>query len=133
MGIDLAQDGLTPNDPVPDLDSGPNGLQNFPKLSSAAQTASNTVVRGIMASKRNTSYEIQLFASPAGDPEGRTVMATFTVDSGADGKVSFTRNLPSLGVGTLVTATATDLTRFQTDEQTCRRHLARRIPGPWLP
>ena len=116
LGIDRGGDGLTPNDPVPDPDSGPNGLQNFPRIASAAQTATNTVVRGSLASKRSTSFEIQLFATPAGDAEGKTVLSTFTVASGNDGKVSFTRNLPSLPVGTLITATATDLGRLQTSE-----------------
>ncbi len=35
LGIDLGGDGITPNDPG-DADTGPNNLQNFPEISSAA-------------------------------------------------------------------------------------------------
>jgi CSLREA domain-containing protein len=116
LGIDLGDDGVTPNDAVPDKDSGPNGLQNFPKLTSAAQVADGTVVAGQLASRRDADFEIQLFASPAGDPEGKTVMSTFVVNTGSDGKASFTRTIASLAEGVLVTATATDVSRTQTSE-----------------
>ena len=115
-GIDLADDGVTPNDPVPDKDTGPNGLQNFPKIASAAQVADGTVIRGSLASRRDTSFEIQLFASSSGDPEGKSLLVTFTVNTGADGKVTFNRKVGSLAEGILVTATATDLERDNTSE-----------------
>jgi hypothetical protein len=115
-GIDLADDGVTRNDAVPDKDKGPNGLQNFPKIQSAAQVAEGTVIRGQLASRRDAEYEIQLFSSPAGDPEGKVVLATFTVRTGADGKVTFNRTVDALEVGSLVTATATDVARSQTSE-----------------
>lgn len=116
QGIDLGDDGLTPNDPVPDKDSGPNGRQNFPKVNSAAQVADGTVIAGILASKKNASFEIQLFSNPAGDPQGRTLLATFTVDTGADGKVSWNRKIGTLDLGVVVTATATNLASLDTSE-----------------
>jgi hypothetical protein len=116
QGIDLADDGLTPNDAVPDKDGGPNGRQNFPKIASAAQVADGTVIAGSLASKKNASYEIQLFSNPAGDPQGRKLLATFTVDTGADGKVTWNRKVGTLKVGILVTATATDLGSRNTSE-----------------
>ena len=114
--IDLGDDGPTPNDVVPDQDNGPNGLQNFPKLASAAQVADGVVVRGTLASRRGKDFEIQLFSNPAGDPEARTVRATFTVNTGPTGRITFTRKLATLPPGVLVTATATDVERSNTSE-----------------
>lgn len=116
QGIDLGDDGLTSNDPVPDKDGGPNARQNFPKVASAAQVADGTVIAGTLASKRNTSYEIQLFVNPAGDPQGRTLLSTFTVTTGGNGKVSWNRKVGTLKLGALVTATATDLGSLNTSE-----------------
>ncbi|MFN8624154.1 MAG: right-handed parallel beta-helix repeat-containing protein [Chloroflexota bacterium] len=115
-GIDLGGDGPTANDPVPDPDKGPNGLQNFPKLSSAAGVADGTVVAGTLATRKNASMEIQLFSSPTSDAEGKTLLATFTVDSGATGKVAFTHTVGVLAPGVRVTATATDASKANTSE-----------------
>lgn len=116
LGINLGEDGVTPNDPVPDKDKGPNALQNFPRISSAAQVADGTVIGGQLTSRRDADFQIQLFASPAGDPEGKTLLATFTAHTSAAGKVSFTRKVESLDLGVLVTATATDVDRGNTSE-----------------
>jgi len=115
-GIDLADDGATPNDAVPDKDAGPNGLQNFPKVASAAQVGNGTVVRGSLASRRDSDFEIQLFASPSGDAEGKSLLVSFTVNTGGDGKATFNRQVGTLAEGMLVTATATDLERGNTSE-----------------
>jgi hypothetical protein len=115
-GIDLADDGVTRNDGVPDPDRGPNGLQNFPRIESAAGVAGGTVIRGRLASRRNADFRIQLFVSPAGDPEGRTLLTTFVVSTGGDGRVTFNRTVGELPLGSLVTGTATDVGRAQTSE-----------------
>ena len=98
LGIDLGDDGVTPNDAVPDKDSGPNGLQNFPKVASAAQVADGTVIRGSLSSRRDTSSRSSC-SQPAGDPQGKVVLATFTVNTGADGKVTFNRKVESAQPG----------------------------------
>jgi hypothetical protein len=116
LGIDLGGDGPTPNDPVPDPDKGPDALQNFPKLTSAAGTPTRTVVAGSIATRRNATMEIQLFSSPTSDAEGKTTLATFTVNSGSTGKVSFTHAVTSLATGVRVTATATDVAKRNTSE-----------------
>src|SRR5262249_3574065 len=55
LGIDLGDDGVTPNDPV-DADTGPNGLQNYPVLNSPLSNAKRTTVNGTLNSAPNTTY-----------------------------------------------------------------------------
>jgi hypothetical protein len=117
IGIDLGDDGFTPNDPVPDPDTGPNGLQNFPRLDSVVVDSSETTITGRLASRRGVRFEIQLYQSAAGDPEGRTFLGSFVIRTGADGRRTFTFHTSfPLALGTIVTATATDLERSQTSE-----------------
>lgn len=48
LGIDLGNDGRTPNDPI-DTDSGPNGLQNFPVLTEAVSTGTTVIITGTLS------------------------------------------------------------------------------------
>ncbi len=74
MGIDLDNDGVTPNDPPPDADTGPNGLQNFPIISNVDVTpigdAKQVMFDVSIASKPSTTYYIQVFSSPFCSPSG---------------------------------------------------------------
>jgi hypothetical protein len=117
IGIDLGADGVSPNDPAPDADKGPNHLQNFPRIDSAVAAGGDTVIKGRLTSRRSVGYEVQLFQSSAGDPEGRAYLGSATVTTGADGKGSFTFHAgAALFGGTLITATATDKVRRDTSE-----------------
>lgn len=65
LGIDLGALGVTAND-VNDVDSGPNGLQNFPVLTRAIRTANGLGISGILDVKVGTSnapYRIDIYAS----------------------------------------------------------------------
>ena len=62
LAIDLGGDGITPND-LGDLDDGPNGLQNYPVLTSAITTDGTTTVTGTLNSLANTSFRIEIYAS----------------------------------------------------------------------
>ena len=46
LGIDLNNDGVTPNDPG-DGDTGPNSLQNYPLLTSATSGGGPTTIQGL--------------------------------------------------------------------------------------
>ena len=78
LGIDLGADGVTPNDAAPDADTGPNDLQNFPVLTSAALISNGSVrVKGTLTSTPGRTYRIEYFASPACNASGNGEGADF--------------------------------------------------------
>jgi trimeric autotransporter adhesin len=118
LGIDLNGDGVTPNDLL-DADAGPNDLQNFPILTNAVITAT-TSVTGTLNSTPNRTFRIELFNSPAADPsgfgEGRVLLGFTQVTTDGAGNAAIAATLPAVAVGSVVTATATDLTSLNTSE-----------------
>jgi trimeric autotransporter adhesin len=110
LGIDLANNGVTANDPG-DSDSGANLLQNFPVLTSATNTAAGLIVFGTLNSRPNASYAIDFFSNVAHDPstngEGQFYLGSTNITTGADSNASFTFTLP-LAMGRFISATATD-------------------------
>ena len=61
LDIDLDSDGITPNDPG-DGDTGSNGLQNFPIITSVVPGASTTHIEGLLNSTATTGYVIDLYS-----------------------------------------------------------------------
>jgi len=117
LGIDLSTnafigDGVTPNDPG-DADPGANDFQNFPNLTGASSSGSNTTVDGVLNSQPNTTYRLEFFSSPACDPSGHGEGQTFldsknvTTDPSGTATFSFTLGAPTQA-GDVVTSTATD-------------------------
>jgi hypothetical protein len=112
LGIDLGDDGVTPNHPGPPI-PGPNNYQNFPVLSSAVLVGAQITISGTFNSAANTSYLIQFFANPAADPsgygQGQTLIGSITVTTDASGNATFsaTFSMPGPARG-YVSATATD-------------------------
>jgi hypothetical protein len=108
--IELGFDGPTPNDPAPDADLGPNGLQNFPVLTSAYLTPGALTVSGTLVSAPLTPYQIELFSNAAANPDARTFLGAFNVTTDATGNATFTQtitsNLPA--AGEVITSTATN-------------------------
>lgn len=110
VGITLGF-GVTPND-AGDGDSGANDLQNFPLITSATVTASDTTVQGSLNSRPNTTYQIDLFANvfadPSGNGEGQQFLGRTSLSTGADGNGPFNVTLAVAAIGGKITATATD-------------------------
>src|SRR5262245_4739298 len=115
LGINLngAPDGffgpVTAND-AGDGDAGPNGLQNYPVITSAGTGAGNTTITGTLNSTPNTVFRIEFFASAVADPsgfgEGQTFLGATTVTTDGNGDVSFTATLPvAVADGQVVSAT----------------------------
>ncbi|HLJ92178.1 MAG TPA: right-handed parallel beta-helix repeat-containing protein [Gemmataceae bacterium] len=112
LGIDLGNDGVTPND-YQDPDEGPNHLQNFPVLLTAFQSGSRTFVQGMFNSTLDTVFNLEFFANTAGDPsgygEGEHFLDSRMVLTDDLGDASYTFIFPvAVPAGQFVTATATD-------------------------
>jgi len=112
LGIDLGNDGPTPND-VGDGDIGPNCLQNFPDLTSAATCGSNLLITGTLNSRPYTSYRVEFFASASLDPsgygEGETYLGSTDVFTYSTGDAVIDVIMPgAVSAGQFITATATD-------------------------
>jgi parallel beta-helix repeat protein len=110
LGIDLHWGGVTPTDAC-DADTGPNGIQNFPVLTTAIQSGSSTHVTGTLNSKAGTAFSLDFYASPSCDALGYGEGATYlgstslSTDGGCNGSFDIVIPVPTSGV---VTATATD-------------------------
>lgn len=106
LGIDLAANGVTPNDPG-DADEGPNALQNSPFLSSAKTDGDLVKLVGTLGGRPSVSYRIEIFASKSCDPsgfgEGEKLVGSFAAS--AD---TFSQELPKEPALPFITATATD-------------------------
>lgn len=111
LGIDLGTAGVTAND-AGDGDTGPNGLQNFPVLSSASASGDSLYVAGTLNSTANQAFRVELFASPTRHGstygEGQTYLGHIDVVTDGSGNASFARGLiANVAAGHYVSATAT--------------------------
>jgi trimeric autotransporter adhesin len=114
LGIDLGPtNGITAND-VGDGDTGANGLQNFPVLTSANSNSAGTTIAGTLNSNANTTYRIEFFANRPTvlDPthgEGERYLGFITVTSDASGNATINTTLANVWVNAsdCITATAT--------------------------
>lgn len=116
LGIDLqvmgsSPYGVTPND-AGDADTGGNGLQNYPVITSASATASQTTISGTFNSTPNSPFALEFFSSAACDPtgygEGAVFLGTIDVTTNASGDATFNATLPTgAQAGHVITATAT--------------------------
>ena len=110
LGIELAPDGVTPND-TGDGDTGPNNLQNFPVVTSVV--VGSTTVQGTLNSTANTQFTLEFFYSsscdPSGNGEGENFLGSTTETTNGSGDAPFTVVFPdTVPLGRFITATATD-------------------------
>ena len=113
LGIDLGDDGVTPNGPAsPRI--GPNNLQNYPVLSNAVANGTSLAVAGTLNAGVSGNYEIDFYWSPVGNPsgygEGKTYIGSTNVTTDALGNASFNTTFvgPPVPAGAVISATATD-------------------------
>jgi titin len=121
FGIDLGNDGVTPNHPV-NPTPGPNNWQNYPVLNSVVTSygTSTTTITMSLHSAVSTRFRIEFFSNPTADPKGywegqnylgfTTVMTDGMGNLGLPPAPPFTVTLPvAVPVGDqCVVATATD-------------------------
>ena len=117
LGIDLGADGATAND-AGDADDGPNGLQNFPVLTSVTSSS----VEGTLESAPSTNFTLQFFANTSCDPTGfgeaQTPIGFAAVTTDAAGHASFGTSL-TVPPGQALTATATDASGSTSELSPC--------------
>ena len=119
LGIDLGNDGVTANDVLsgdPDDDSGANGLQNFPVITSATAAFASHMIEGELTSTPDTTFTVQLFRSSSCDSssgthgEGQAYLGeTDPITTNGSGKATFTFSPPGPNlflVGQTITAIA---------------------------
>jgi hypothetical protein len=115
FGIALGQGGyaeLNYNDPG-DTDLGANGLQNYPVLSAASNSAAGTVITGTLNSMSNSQYTIDFYANVTPDLSGYGQgqfwlgMTNVTTDGSGNAIFTATPGWPQLP-GEYIAATATD-------------------------
>jgi hypothetical protein len=110
--LDLGGDGITANDTL-DADTGPNGLQNYPVVSSVNSVGGVVTINGTFNSAASGSYTLDFYASAANDDQGNsqgtTPLGSITVLTDSNGQALFTATLTiAVAPGQVLTATATD-------------------------
>ena len=120
LGIDLLADGVTAND-AGDGDTGPNGLQNFPVISTATSSGTTTTVTGTLNGTPGATFRIEFFANASADAsghgQGQRWLGSVSVTADGSGNASF--NTSALGVtarGEWISATATDVVTNESSE-----------------
>ena len=118
LGIDLGNDGVTPNDP-----GEADGLQNFPLLTSVVSAGGATTIGGTLDSVPSTTFAVELFANGAcnasGFGEGEHPLGSAQVATDGGGHASFAAVLPTaVPAGQAVTAIATRLADLDGDPAT---------------
>jgi titin len=128
LGIDLGDDGVTPND-AGDIDAGTNDLQNFPAITSAKSNGSVTHVKGTVSGRLSTKVVVEFFSNPSCDPsnhgEGKRFLGRRTISTGASGTGSFDIAFPvGTTIGHRITATETNTAGSTSEFSLCRKVLA---------
>ena len=112
-GIDFGNNGYDINDSG-DGDTGPNGYQNHPALTSAVASAAGSTIAGNLNSAADATYRIDFYANrPAAadgaNGEGERWLGSTEVTTNPSGNVSFNTTLTGawFNHGDSITATAT--------------------------
>ena len=94
-----------------DTDTGVNGLQNFPVITSVVESSGSVEIVGTLDSLPSADYHLEFFASDKADRthfgEGQVFLGATDVSTNASGSASFDVTFPTTA-GPRVTATATD-------------------------
>lgn len=93
-----------------DTDGGPNNLQNFPTLLTAADNGNVTMVTGTLETSQPELATIEIFSNVALDPSGFGEGEVFVGSATPSPSGQFAVNLPAGLAGRFLTATATSAT-----------------------
>lgn len=123
-GIDLGNNGVTPND-AGDGDGGANNLQNYPALTAVEANGLQVTVRGTLSSRPSQTYRVEFFANTSCDPsnfgEGQIPLGAVSVSTNSAGSAVIAYVLPvAFPLDALVTATATSATGDTSEFSQCQ-------------
>jgi Bacterial Ig-like domain (group 3)/Right handed beta helix region len=111
LGIDLGDDGPTPNTPG-GPHTGPNDLQNYPVITSAVPGNETVTLSGTLNSTPDTRFLLQFFGNlrelTPGIFAGQVVMGTASVTTDSLGNATFSANFFDFGGPYSATATDTN-------------------------
>ncbi len=113
LGIDLNDDGVTLNT-AGGPHTGPNDLQNYPVLTTAAFNGDFLNANGTLNSIANTTFRLEFFSNPAcdasGHGQGKTFLGTQNVTTdGSGNSTPFAASFPDSDISArAISATATD-------------------------
>ena len=123
LGIDLGDDGPTPNDVFigGDPDDGPNNLQNFPSITNVFVDGSDLRIQGLIRSGIGQTYKINFYGStqidPSGYGEGEFILGTTNVFTAPLDQARFDATVPAPDpLPDYYAATATHLDSGDTSE-----------------
>lgn len=115
-----------------DGDNGPNGLQNYPLLTSATAAPDSVTIQGTLNSRADLEYRLDFFANQlcddSGNGEGRQYLGSTSVTTDSDGDAVFDVTIPTVLSGRLITATATDPDGNTSEHSPCHDLDATTIP-----
>jgi len=111
LQIDLAGEGGTPNDPG-DLDTGPNGLQNYPVLLAVVPGTTEIFIEGILESAPSSAFTLEFFSADGWDAyergQAQRIVGSGVVATDSGGAAPFQFRFPAgVGGGRYYSATAT--------------------------
>jgi hypothetical protein len=132
LGIDLGDDGVTPND-AGDADTGPNNLQNFPSLFAATSDGVNLMVQGTLNTEANAFVHLEFFANSvcddSGNGEGEIFLGATDLMTDGAGNLAFSSVFPA-PAETFVATTATNEATGDTSEFSNCLQIALVVPTP---
>lgn len=112
LAIDLGADGVDTNDTL-DADSGANGHQNYPVITSASRKGLSATVSGHLDAAPGTTYRLDIYGNvdcdASGHGEAEQLMATRNITTDETGHVDFSVKAAIKNpTRATITATATD-------------------------
>ncbi len=121
LGIDLAPDGVNPNDEDSGLDDAANEGQNYPVLTHADLVGGSTFIAGNLTSVAYGRFYVHFYASETCDPsnrgEGRTYLGAVQLWANENGAAGFSETFPVVVLpGWYITALATEFYEGDTSE-----------------
>ena len=134
LGIDLGNNGISPNDLL-DIDPGPNNGQNSPQLTFVIVGSSSTTVWGSLNSLPTRSFRIEFFynikCDSSGAGEGLAKFGETVVTTNGAGDAGFTPTFSDVAVpqGQSITATATLLDATNNPVETSEFSACLVVPG----